>query len=341
MSSWSIGDLLIGKYRLVRKLGAGGAAEAWEAVNVLLERTVAVKILHSHLSKDSRTRSRFLAEARASARIAHPNVVDVFDIGVSEEGSPFIVMELYDGETLSTVIDGRGAVGVSYAADVMAQVLAALDAAHELGIVHRDLKPDNLMLLHPRPDQTVVKVLDFGIAQGLFGETTAPADEGGFVFGTPEYMPPEQARGETVDARADLYSAGAILYEILTGVPPFQGNSASETIARMLSAKPVPPSRRVPGIPPELDRLVCSALAKAPSERPQTAREFLGALTPFTSSGSVPSNLPSRGSEAPVPLVSGRSPPASVGGNVGGQRKLELVADSLPPPVHPLSRRKT
>ncbi|HEX7669938.1 MAG TPA: serine/threonine-protein kinase, partial [Polyangiaceae bacterium] len=251
MSSWSTGDLLSGKYRLERKLGAGGAAEAWEAVNVLLERTVAVKILHAHLAKESRTRSRFLAEARASARIAHPNVVDVFDIGVTDDGSPFIVMELCNGETLSTIIDGRGAVGVSYAADVMAQVLAALDAAHELGIVHRDLKPENLMLLHPRPDQTLVKVLDFGLAQGIFGETGAPSDEGGFIFGTPEYMPPEQARGEPVDARADLYSAGAILYEILTGTPPFQGNTPSETLARMLGGSAEPPSRRVAGIPPE------------------------------------------------------------------------------------------
>jgi serine/threonine protein kinase len=336
MSSWSTGDLLIGKYRLVRRLGAGAAAEAWEAENVLLQRTVAVKILHPHLSKDSRTRSRFLAEARASARIAHPNVVDVFDIGVSEEGSPFIVMELCDGETLSTVIDGRGAIGVSYAADVMAQVLAALDAAHHLGIVHRDLKPDNLMLVHPRPDQTVVKVLDFGIAQGLFGDTSTPLDEGGFVFGTPEYMPPEQARGEAVDARADLYAAGAILYEILTGSPPFQGNTASETLARMLTLKPDPPSRRVGGIPKELDALVCSALAKSPSERPQTAREFLEALRPFTSSGSVLSILPSRGSEQPVPLVAGRPPPSAR--NV---KKLELVLDSVPPSIHPLYHRKS
>jgi eukaryotic-like serine/threonine-protein kinase len=335
MSSWSTGDLLIGKYRLVRRLGAGAAAEAWEAENVLLQRTVAVKILHPHLSKDAKTRGRFLAEARASARIAHPNVVDVFDIGVSQEGSPFIVMELCNGETLSTVIDGRGAVGVSYAADVMAQVLAALDAAHELGIVHRDLKPDNLMLLHPRPDHTVVKVLDFGIAQGIFGETGAHADEGGFVFGTPEYMPPEQARGEAVDARADLYAAGAILYEILTGQPPFQGNNASETLARMLTLEPEPPSRKIGGIPKELDRLVCSALKKDPAERPQSAREFLEALMPFTSARSIPSMLPGRGSEQPVPLVAGRPPPPA-----SGLKKLELVLDSVPPSIHPLLHRK-
>src|ERR1041384_2643145 len=256
--AWVVGDLLAGKYRLVRRLGAGSAAEAWEAENVLLGRTVAVKILHDHLAKENQTRSHFLAEARAAARIAHPNVVDVFDIGVSSEGMPFIVMEHCDGETLSNVIDGRGAMGISYASDLMMQVLAALHAAHRLGIVHRDLKPDNLIVVHPRPDQPTVKVLDFGIAQGVFGDSPGRA-EGGMVFGTPEYMPPEQARGETVDARADLYAAGVILYELLTGVGPFAGANPPETVAHMPTRAPAAPSILVPAIPSELDAVVLSA----------------------------------------------------------------------------------
>ena len=164
----------------------------------------------------------------------HPNVVSVFDIGLADEGVPFIVMELCDGEVLSTVIDGRGAMGVSYAVDLVTQVLAGLHAAHELGIVHRDLKPDNLIVVHPRPDQPIVKVLDFGIAQGVFGEWHA---EDRAVFGTPEYMPPEQACGEPVDARADIYAAGVILYELLTGVVPFACDTAARTIARMLATR--------------------------------------------------------------------------------------------------------
>ncbi len=343
--SWALGDLLAGKYRLVRRLGAGSAAEAWEAENVLLGRTVAVKILHEHLAKDAKTRTRFLAEARAAARITHPNVVDVFDIGVSAEGAPFIVMELCDGEALSNVIDGRGAMGVSYAADLMVQVLAALHAAHTLGIVHRDLKPDNMIVVHPRPDQPTVKVLDFGLAQGAFGETGAPAEEGGFVFGTPEYMPPEQARGEAVDARADLYAAGAILYELLTGVVPFAGDTASETLARMLTRAPVPPSRLALGIPPELDALVLSTLAKLPAKRPQTALELLSALAPFTTSRRAPSLVPPTGeSEAPLPLVTER-PSASVAPRAQSsasfqKQKLELLLDSSPPNIHPLLNRK-
>jgi serine/threonine-protein kinase len=336
--SWAPGDLLASKYRLIRRLGAGSAAEAWEAENVMLGRTVAVKILHGHLAKNATTRTHFLAEARAAARIAQANVVDVFDIGVSQEGTPFIVMELCVGETLSTIIDGRGAMGVSYAADLLVQVLSALHAAHDLGIVHRDLKPDNIMIVHPRPDVPVVKVLDFGIAQGLFGEAGAPAEEGGFIFGTPEYMPPEQARGEVVDARADLYAAGAILYELLTGAVPFIGDTASETLARMLTRPAVPPSRLAAGISPELDALVLSALAKLPSKRPQSARDFLAALMPFTASRIVPSFLPpTRESEAPLPLVTERP------GTVATPRQeptLEIVLDSSPPIIHPLLNRK-
>jgi serine/threonine-protein kinase len=331
---WSVGDLLSGKYRLVRCLGEGSAAQAWEAENVLLGRTVAVKILHEHLSKDATTRSHFLAEARAAARIAHPNVVDVFDIGVSADGAPFIVMELCDGEALSHVIDGRGAMGVSYAADLMMQVLAALHAAHALGIVHRDLKPDNLIIVHPRPDQPTVKVLDFGIAQGVFGET-ARGEEGGFVFGTPEYMPPEQARGEPVDARADIYAAGVIFYELLTGTVPFGGDSPTEILSRMLTRAPVPPSRIVPEISPELDVIVLSALAKVPARRPQSAADFMTALAPFGTLGK-PSLPASSDSEAPLPLVTERpSAPQSSRGQT-----LEVLLDSTPPEIHPLLKRK-
>jgi serine/threonine-protein kinase len=328
--NWKRGALLGGKYKLGRKLGAGAAAEAWEAENTLVGRTVAVKILHSNLAKDASTRTRFLAEARAAARIAHPNVVDVFDLGM-EVATPFIVMELCDGETLSAILEGRGAMGISYAADLMVQVLAALCAAHEIGIVHRDLKPDNIMVVHPRPHQPMVKVLDFGIAQGVFAESQP--EEGGLLFGTPEYMPPEQARGENVDALADIYAAGAILYELLTGSVPFPGDSVSEVLSKVLTA-PVPsPARMARGIPVEIEALVRRALDKDPRRRPSSAREFLRQLTPYTSSRRAPSDLPpARESEAPVPLVGGRAgmPPAA-----SPNKKLELVVDTKTPILIP------
>lgn len=334
--SWTRGAVLSGKYELVRRLGAGTAAEAWEAENLLVGRTVAVKILHSHLAEDASVRNRFLAEARAAARIAHPNVVDVFDLGV-ESTTPFIVMELCNGETLSAILNGRGAMGVSYAADLMVQVLAALNAAHEIGIVHRDLKPDNIMVVHPRPHQPMVKVLDFGIAQGVFGESH-PTEEGGLLFGTAEYMPPEQARGEKVDARADIYAAGAILFELLTGTVPFAGETVQEVLAHVLVSAPPSPAERVRTIPAELDALVLSALDKDPRRRPASARDFLRELTPHTSSRRVPSDLPPPlESEAPLPLVAGRAPPGAA-----PRKRLELVVESSLPPVRiPRPDKKT
>jgi serine/threonine-protein kinase len=179
-----------------------------------------------------------------------------------------------------------------------------------------------------------VKVLDFGIALGVHGEGPS-ADDGGMIFGTPEYMPPEQARGLEVDARADLYAAGAILYELLTGRVPFSGSDPNETLALMLTRPPAPPSALVPGIPPELDALVLSALAKQPARRPQTAREFLTALSPFAGSPELRSILPSAESEAPLPLVTER--PAAP--SLRAVQRLELVLDSNPPPLHPLLPR--
>ncbi|MBM4363684.1 MAG: protein kinase [Deltaproteobacteria bacterium] len=333
-------EVIAGKYRLLRPLGTGSAAEAWEAENVLLGRRVAVKLLHPHLAEDAETRARFLAEARASARIAHRNVVDVYDIGVAEDGAPFLVMELCNGETLSSVIDGRGPMGVSYAADLVAQILSALHAAHELGIVHRDLKPDNVMIVHPRPDEPVVKVLDFGIAQGVLGE--GHAAESGVVIGTPEYMPPEQARGERVDARADLYAAGVILFELLTGTVPFLAASPEGTLALVLTRPAKAPSRRGVELPEELDAIVLSALAKSPARRPQSARDFLEALAPFaTPALRVPSLLPLGDSEPPLPLVSARPGTPSLV-TVPSQRspaRLELVIETSPPPPPLLGRK--
>ena len=234
--------LLGGKYRFVRLLGAGTAGEVWEAENTFVMRRVAIKTLRSDLARDPEVRARFSAEARAAGRIRHPNVVDVFDLGLAESGEPFMVMELCDGETLDSVIERRGAVGVSYACELLCQVLNALNAAHSLGIVHRDLKPANVMVVHPHPEEPVVKVLDFGIAKGLERER-AESEERGLVFGTPLYMAPEQAVGEVVDHRSDLFAVGVILFELLAGRPPFSGNTPEILLANVLSRPPLPLTR--------------------------------------------------------------------------------------------------
>jgi serine/threonine protein kinase len=303
------------KYRLVRALGSGAAGEVWEAENVLIGRRVAIKLLHpAHAASD--IHARFLAEARAAARIAHPNIVDVFDLG-DAGGTPYIVMELLFGETLEGIIS-RGAVAASFACELVIQILAALEAAHAIGIVHRDLKPSNVMVLHPKPDESVVKVLDFGIAKGLMTEDTSP-DETGSIFGTPEYMAPEQALGVPVDSRIDLYATGAILYELLTGVPPFTGTNASMVLAGVLTQNPKPPREHVSTIPPGLEATVLSALAKDPDDRPQTARAMYEELVHYCLT--TPSSIPApRVSERPIPLIA-----------KGAKKKLELILTPPPP----------
>src|SRR6266850_6557327 len=194
-----------GKYKLLRLLGEGAAGNVWEAENLLVGRHVAIKILHASVASRPDMQQRFLAEARLSAKLAHPNVVDVYDLGRTDEGTPYIVMELLDGETLEKMLARRHRLPAPVACELMMQVLGTLVAAHKLDIVHRDLKPANIMLVYPRPDQPLVKVLDFGVAQGIQAEGLAP--EAGMLFGTPEYMAPEQAAGAKVDARCDVYAA--------------------------------------------------------------------------------------------------------------------------------------
>lgn len=319
--------LIADKYRLIRLLGEGAAGSVWEAENVLVGRRVAIKLLHPDLTEDAALRARFLAEARASARIAHPNVVDVFDVGRDGE-RPFIVMELFLGETLEAVLETRGAVGPAYGCELMLQVLAGLDAAHQLGIVHRDLKPANIMVVHPRPERPVIKVLDFGIAKGVLADDVVP-DESGLLFGTAEYISPEAARGGLVDARSDLYAAGCILYELLAGHPPFVGDCAA-VLSAMLTKAPRPLHEFVPTIPPALERVVMTTLSKDPVGRPASARELMALIAPFTEKGTLPSVLPPPTSEEPLLLTKREAAPIPL----KPKPRLVLVREpSIPPPA--------
>ncbi len=326
--------MLAQKYRLRRLLGDGSAGEVWEAENTLVGRRVAVKILHRELALHPDIRARFMAEARASGRIMHPNVVGVFDLGQAEDGSPFMVMELCDGEMLSTVTEERGAVGAAYAAELVVQVTKALQAAHAQGIVHRDLKPANIMVVHPSPDQPVVKVLDFGIAVSVHSQGLSPGERGR-VFGTPAYMAPEQAVAGPIDHRADLYAVGAILYELLSGRAPFAGETAEQVLEQVRRRPPKPLRSLVKGVPPELEALVRSALAKDPDKRPQSAREMERALLPFVSrfhqQGAPAEHTTLRDTVPPLPLVSRAT--GNDDSPISTPKRLQLVADSsIPPP---------
>ena len=290
-------ELIGGRYRVLRMMGEGAAAKVYAAESQLFGR-VALKVLHEPLARDESVVQRFVHEARAASAIQHPNVVRVFDLGKHGD-VPFMVMELCEGETLREVIDARGAVGPQYACELGAQVLSALEAAHAAKIVHRDLKPANVMVVHPEPDRPVIKVLDFGIAKRLlFGDTHDDAK----VFGTPSYMAPEQIRLRPVDHRVDIYAVGALLYELMTGKPPFRGATPAEVMTQVVSRPPMPMRASDRALPKDLDELVRRCLAKNPGRRPGSARELSEALQAH---GGGPISVPpaDRASHEPVPLL--------------------------------------
>jgi eukaryotic-like serine/threonine-protein kinase len=312
-------ETISGKYRLLRLLGEGAAGNVWEAENLLVGRRVAVKILHPSVASRPDMQQRFLAEARLSAKIAHPNVVDVYDLGRTDDGTPYIVMELLDGETLEKMLGRRERLPAQFACELMMQVLGTLVTAHKLDIVHRDLKPANIMLVYPRPDQPLAKVLDFGVAQGIQAEGLAA--ETGMIFGTPEYMAPEQTTGAPVDGRCDVYAAGAILYELLAGVPPISGSSMEIVLSRVLTMQPVALHKLARDVPRDLEAVVMSALAKKREDRPASAREMSTLIGRFATKDSSGSIL--QLSERPMLLTQKKRQP---------KKRIELVLQSSIPP---------
>ena len=241
-----------GRYQLGQLIGRGGMAEVHVALDTRLGRTVAVKIMRADLANDDIFLARFRREAHAVAQMNNPNIVNIYDSGEelvsSESGDaerlPYIVMEYVKGQTLRDIIKVNGALSQRDCEQVMLGVLNALDYSHRMGIIHRDIKPGNIMI----SEQGVVKVMDFGIARAL-DDSAATMTQSQGVVGTAQYLSPEQARGETVDMRSDLYSAGCVLYEMLTGRPPFTGDSAVAIAYQHVSEVATPPSAVVPGLP--------------------------------------------------------------------------------------------
>ncbi len=268
--------LLGDRYELGETLGRGGMAEVVEGRDLRLGRRVAVKLLRPDLAKDPAFQSRFRREAQSAASLNHPNIVAVYDTGedVLGEGAtsdvvPFIVMEYVDGQTLRQLLASGRRLLPERALEITAGALAALDYSHRHGIVHRDIKPANVMLTRTGE----VKVMDFGIARAL-ADASATMTAANAVMGTAQYLSPEQARGEVVDARSDLYSTGCLLYELLTGRPPFTGDSPVSIAYQHVSEQPVPPSHVDPAVSPVLDTVVMRSLAKSPDDRYQSAAEF-------------------------------------------------------------------
>ncbi|MCB9597070.1 MAG: protein kinase [Sandaracinaceae bacterium] len=275
-----IGRTLAGRYTIRRALGQGGMGRVFVADQTSLGRRVAVKVLHPHLAADEEIVSRFYTEARAASRVSHPNAVAVIDFGRSRE-LLYMAMELVEGVTLAELLDLEGPLPARRACELAIGALGALGEAHSLGITHRDVKPANIMVKPLREGREVVKVLDFGLAKIANRPRSAHATQPGFACGTPEYMSPQQAAGEKVDSRTDLYSLGATLFELLTGTPPFRGDDPLRVMLRHMR-DPVPdPRDRVAGadLSDELARVVMRSLAKDPADRFQTAMDLRAALT--------------------------------------------------------------
>ncbi|HEX2030656.1 MAG TPA: protein kinase [Actinomycetota bacterium] len=265
------GRRLADRYELEEPLADGGMARVWRARDLVLGRPVAVKVLRPELAGDVQLLERFRMEAVAAARLSHPAVVRVFDTGV-DDGVVYIVMELFAGPTLREVLRRAGPLTPAEAVRVLTAALQGLAHAHREGVVHRDVKPANILV----GDAGVVKVTDFGIAKAAFadGELTTTGD----LLGTAKYLAPEQVLGEPVDGRTDLYAAGVVLYEALTGRPPFEADNHVATATLRLTADPTPPGRLRPGIPRDLERAVMRALARQPEARFQSAEEMHAAL---------------------------------------------------------------
>ncbi|WP_437636414.1 serine/threonine-protein kinase [Sorangium sp. So ce854] len=329
------GDALEGTpYRALRALGRGGMGEVVEAEHRALRKRVVVKLVRRAFARDPRFADRLRVEAQALAAVSSPHVVEVLDLGRTPAGRPYFVMERLEGTTLAEELARRGALPVAEAIDVVRQVLAGLSAAHRVGLVHRDVKLDNVFLCAPGSAPgggRVAKLLDFGVTKVLDGGVAAGAPgasaplalagpeyptEAGLLVGTPRTASPEQARCQPVDARADVYAVGLLMYTLLVGHGPFAHvDDALEVLRAHVLEAPTPPSRNAAqGIPPALDRAVLQALAKRPEERFQSAEAFAEEL------GRIAAELAGGGGSVAGPGV------AEVAGTGGAERAASLAA---------------
>jgi serine/threonine-protein kinase len=322
--------LLADRYELIEAVGSGATAITWRARDRRLDRQVAIKVLRRDGEQDESYVQRFEREARTSASINHGNVVNVYDVG-QQDGWLYLVMQLIDGEDLKHTIVRRGPLPATEAREITRQILAGLGAIHRAGILHRDIKPQNVLI----DRDGTVRVTDFGIAQTqLEGGLTST----GTTVGTAAYMAPEQARAETLSEATDIYAVGVVLYEMLTGELPFVKPTMMATMLAHLQEMPVPPSRRMPGVPPLLDGVVMQAMAKDPADRFRTAgamvRALDGSLSDPLETAPLPVRTPARPPErtrtaAPVqprPVPPRTPPPPAQATSSGGGGRGVLTA---------------
>ncbi len=363
------GQVLEKKYRLERLLGEGGMGQVYEAVHEVLGRKVAIKFLLPDLASNEQVLARFFQEAKIAGSLGHPNICEVTDVGTAEDGAPYMIMPLLRGKSLRDAMK-EGLMSLDRIIHIVSQVLSALQRAHDAGIVHRDLKPENVFLVSTEDQRDFVKLLDFGISK-VVTDKGANVKSGltvtGMILGTPYYMAPEQARGQRdIDHRADIYSAGAMLFELLTGRVPFEGENYNEVIVKIVT-QIAPTVTQISGrVPPELDDVVARALDPDRDKRFQTAREFKHALIAQATATGLFGGPPREGEEwsdvyslpggggavrsgvgtsaksfatsPELPTNRGRSTGLLIGGVVGGLSLLALLGILLL--WHPWSRKK-
>lgn len=271
MSSGNIaGQKVLNRYKIVERLGGGGMSVVWKAYDLVLDRNVALKVLRPEMSEDDEFISRFRREAQSVASLSHPNIVNIYDVG-EDSGLYFIVMELVEGETLRDRLKAKGKLSVAESLEIARGICEGLAHAHARRIIHRDIKPQNILLTHKGD----VKVADFGIARALGGVSTTSRD---VVVGSAPYLSPEQAKNGTVSTRSDLYSLGVVMFEMLTGKPPYVGDSPVAVALQHVQGKVPKVADTSPYVPIEVDQLVQKALAKNPSERFSSADDMLVAI---------------------------------------------------------------
>ncbi len=326
-----VGIVVAGRYRVERVVGEGGMGAVYQAEHVLMRKRFALKVLHPEMGRLPEVVARFEREAMAAAHIEHPNVAGATDFGKLDDGSFFLVLEYVEGESLRDAV-AKGRLDLGRALYITRQIASALARAHTLGIVHRDLKPENIMLVEREGASDFVKVLDFGIAKVPIGEFVGQSPQAGqaltrlgMVYGTPEYMAPEQALGQPVDARADLYALGAMAFEMITGARPYNHES-KVTLLGMHVTAPIPSmAERAPGanIPPEIDAIVARLLAKDAAARFSDARELIEAID------AASPHLPVSPGQSDSSSALGPTRPAELSQGAPAPRLASLVGTSL------------
>jgi len=326
-----VGRRIDGRYRVLARIGRGGMGVVYRAEDERLEREVAVKVLRADLAHDLEARQRFVREAKSAARLAHPGVVSVLDQGTDGE-TAYLVMELVGGRTLRDVVHERGLLTPGEALDVAEAVLDALAEAHRKGVLHRDVKPANVLVA----DDGRVKVADFGLARSAAATQGSTGGTGAELMGTAEYLAPERVARGVADARSDLYGVGVLLFEMLTGQPPFTGDSPVRLAYRHVYDDAPAPSSLVPGLPPELDAVVLKALAKNPDDRPADAPEMLAELR-AVHAGLTPAQLSAR---AAVPAGSGAESGATIRLDLAAVEAAGAPGAAAAPGAAPASRAR-